>query len=164
VRILTWNVLKVSRDVVGLLVSPTDETLKALTLQFAVLEPGDGATLRVIYDGPRKTGMEFKGACLDAPKPTILPADPIYSVPRVKRFKEAYGDLLSIALIGAVLIPVIGGVGWVTRRWFGEHVQNILFLGLFCGMGALALFGITYSFVTSLKRMTAPYLPPDIKE
>jgi len=123
VRILSWNVLKVSRDVVGLLVSPTDETLKALTLQFAVLEPGDGATLRVAYDGPRKTGMEFKGACLNAPKPTILPADPIYSVPRFKRFSQTYEALLAILISGAVCL-IYFGLAWSMGHLFGQHVQD----------------------------------------
>jgi hypothetical protein len=80
VKILRYSVVKSSRDVAGIHVSVSGGTL---TLDFAVLEPGDGATLYLVYDGPADVKIEFRGACLDAAKPKILD-DPIYLVPRPK--------------------------------------------------------------------------------
>jgi hypothetical protein len=105
-RILTHSILKSTRDVVGLQASVKDENQpNVLTLDFAVLEPGDGATLWVVYDAPGNAGIEFNGTCLDARKPTVLPPDTIYSMPPFKRLGQTYGRFFLV-----ILVPVVGGL------------------------------------------------------
>jgi hypothetical protein len=162
--ILAFSVLKQSRDVIGLQLSRVGEDGEALELGFAVLEPGDGATLQIVYDGPPKTAIEFKGACLNAPKPTVLPPDPIYSLPVFKRFTNIDRGLLAFAMLPIAVIVLMGGPAWIVRRYFGDRGLKLFFVfivGLF--------FGCTITVIVTavwihLKRMTAPYLPPDVKD
>jgi hypothetical protein len=161
VRILGYSV-KWTRDVVGMQLS-ISEGNSSLTLRFTVLEPGDGAVFRLAFDGPRKTKIEFKGACLDAPKPTVLPPDPIYALRGFRRFIQTY-EVVVAALAMLAISLAAGGVMWGLRRFFGTHVQVTVSWVLFSAFVLLALFGLTYAFIQSVKRMTAPYVPPEIKE
>lgn len=163
VRILTHSVLKASRDVVNLRPA-LNESQTALALHFAVLEPGDGATLRFVFDGPRNTKIEFNGACLESRKPLVLSPDPIYSLPLVKRFNETYGTM-----IFPMMVPLVGGLlvwlfVWATSKFFGQRVLNILET---VGVGFVVLV-IALSVIMAcwyqFTRLRAPYLPPDVKD
>jgi hypothetical protein len=79
VPILAHSVLKSSRDVIGMKLSYLGEDEDRLELGFAVLEPGDGVSIRLIFDGPPTSKIAFSGACLESRKPTVLEPDPIYS-------------------------------------------------------------------------------------
>jgi hypothetical protein len=163
VRILAYSVLKSSRDVVGFSVSH-EKSSDALILQFAVLEPGDGATLVFVFDGPRNTEIKFKGACLDAPKPTVLPPDPIYALPRFKRFGETYGRLLFV--LGVPIVATLGlyGIQRIAHRLLGQRGEDIVSMSIGIGFGLLFAFVIVVVLSQHFKRMTAPYLPPDVKD
>jgi hypothetical protein len=160
VRILRYSLLKSSREVVGIHVSLSGCTI---TLDFAVLEPGDGASLYIVYDGPPDVSIEFKGACLDAAKPKILLDDPIYLVPKPKRLGQMWqGALKGFGPPLAFLVVVIGG-RWAISKLFGEHALDIagIVIALLFGIFVLALVGFVLWY--HFKRLTSPYLPPDVK-
>jgi hypothetical protein len=163
VRILAHRVLKSNREVVGFSVSH-EKSSNELALHFAVLEPGDGATLVLLFDGPRNTEIKFKGACLNAPKPTVLPPDPIYfRPPGLRRFGETYGSLLLIVLFPVVAAFTVVGFGWVIQRIFGEHAVSMLRIIVLLFFAFIVLLGLLAASWQHFKRMTAPYLPPDVK-
>lgn len=166
VRILAHSVSKTSREVVGFSVSH-EKSSNALKLQFTVLEPGDGATLVLAFDGPRNTEIKFTGACLDAPKPTVLPADPIYFRPKgLRRFGDTYGSLLLVLaapLAAGAAGGLLLGVGWLVRRLFGEQVLSVLQATLAIIVALVFLAAVLFGVWGHFKRMTAPYLPPDVK-
>jgi len=162
-RILAHSVLKSTRAVVEMLLRTDTNAPNTLTFDFAVMEPGDGATVRVVYDGPRTKAIVVGGACLDSHRPMILPPNPIYSVPIAKRFRDTYGGIGLLLLLVSGAGATVAGLGWAIKRLFGERVVQIFalsFLGLLLvGAGA----GVVISVWEHFKRMTAPYLPPDIK-
>jgi hypothetical protein len=130
VSILHYSVLKSSRDVVGFRVSGSgDVPPKSLTFQFSVLEPGDGATIRIVYDGPVRTQIDFRGACLDAPKPTVLPPDNVYFIPRSDRIFQATVPWILMPIAAAVLFGLLLGLGWVAKRFVPDWVGHTFLLG-----------------------------------
>src|SRR5438309_549329 len=61
--VLQASVVRPSRDVAGLRLSDDAESLKRgrVAVHFKILERGDGATVQLIYAGPRETGVELAG-------------------------------------------------------------------------------------------------------
>jgi hypothetical protein len=160
VRILHASLVKSNRDVVGIHVSASEY---AVTIDFAVLEPGDGATLYIVYDGPANATIEFKGACLGSAKPTVLSGDPIYLTPKPKRLRDmghsfvtSFGPLL-------VLVAVVMSARWAIRKLFGDHGVDVA--GIIVGTGFIILLAsaVVFSAWYQFKRLTSPGLPPDVK-
>lgn len=60
--ILDFSVPTSSRKSVDFRVDYDEGSVNVLRLSFSVLEPGDGATVRIVYDGPEETDIEFRGA------------------------------------------------------------------------------------------------------
>jgi hypothetical protein len=164
VPILGYSVVKSSRDVVGMKLSYLGEDGDGLELGFSVLEPGDGVTIRLIFDGPPTSKIVFSGASLECRKPKILPPNPIYSVPIGKRFRDTYLGILLFALVAGAGAGLLAALAWVTKRLFGERVQTTFFIGLLCLVGLVMVSAVLVSLWEHFKRMTSPYLPPDIKE
>ena len=54
--ILEASIRKVTRAVTGFQISPTSPDQRLLTLQWRILEAGDGAIIQIIYDGPASVG------------------------------------------------------------------------------------------------------------
>jgi hypothetical protein len=163
-RILAHSVLKSTRAVVAMLARTDANAPDTLTFDFAVMEPGDGATVRVVYDGPRTKAIIVGGACLDLHRPMILPPNPIYSVPIAKRFRDTYGGIGLLLLVVSGAGATVAGLGWATQRLFGARAVQIFAISFFglllVGVGA----GVVINVWEHFKRMTAPYLPPDVKE
>jgi hypothetical protein len=160
VQILRCSLLKSSREVAGIRVSVSGCTL---TLDFAVLEPGDGATLYIVYDGPANANIEFGGACLDAAKPKILLDDPIYLVPKPKRFTQMWqGTLKGFGPLVGLMVVIFAG-RWTVSKLFGEHGLDIAGIVLGLLVGAFFVFLIIFVLWYHFKRLTSPYLPPNVK-
>jgi hypothetical protein len=162
--ILHHWVTKMSREVTELVSMPDANAPDVVTLHFAILEPGDGGTIEVVYAGPIRM-LEFKGSCIDSSRPKILPPDPIYSLPLFKRLKVAYrgfflfvGCVLAFALFGA-------GIDWI-RSHYGQQVRVLSLVGdlMLILLGLLVLFGLALALWAHIERLSSPYLPPDIKE
>lgn len=171
VPILSYALTKVSREVTHL--SVQKNTDKQLILSFSALEEGDGCTLTIVYDGPPSTAIEFNGASLDAPKPMVLPPDRFYSLPKSKRFIEAYGPILGIplmAVIGALISAGIlfgssAGALYLLKRFLGDTAGQKAFSVLAAVIIAcFLLFTIGVNVWPRIRRINAPYLPPDVKE
>lgn len=159
--ILRCSVLKSNRDAIGMGVSVPELIYenKLLLIRFTVLEPGDGATIQVIYDGPPDAQIEFKGACVGAAKPTVLPPDNVYFIPLSKRLFDIYGILLGVPAL-AILFAILIGIGWVVRRFLGEHVLNGVMIGFFFTVLTLGFGSMLWD---QYKKITAPSTPPDIR-
>jgi hypothetical protein len=157
-------VTKLSRRVTELVSMPLFDPPNVVTLEFAILEPGDGGTIEVVYAGPVKA-IEFKGACLESPRPMILSPDPIYSLPVLKRITGAYRGLFSFMVAAAAVIFVVGGLNWF-REHYGQQVQELSLFGdlllILVGLFVLSISGV--ALWAHIQRLASPYLPPDIKE
>jgi hypothetical protein len=157
VSILHYSVLKSSREVVGFQVSASDDVPpRSLAFHFSVLEPGDGATIRVIYDGPLRTQIEFTGACLDAPKPMVLPPDNVYFTSRSDRIFQATVPWIVFPIGAALVFGLLAGVVWVAQRFIP------VWLGRTFLLGALSVL-IGSILWHELRQLWAKYVPPDIK-
>jgi hypothetical protein len=165
VPLLNYSVLKSSREVIGMQLSRVGEDGDSLELGFSVLEPGDGVTIRLIFDGPPKTKIVFSGTCLECRKPTVLDPDPIYSLPRFKRLRDTYGVLIT-SIVGppAVVVGGLWALGWVVRKLFGQHALDVAQAAVGIIVALLVLWVVGFVLWYQFRRLTAPYLPPDIKE
>ncbi len=171
VTILEYDLMKSSRAAAGIeLIGDEVIRPKALTLQFAVLEPGDGGTIRIIYDGPVNTPIEFRGACLDAPKPIVLPSTNMYFTTRSERRVVFLKPLLFLPawalLMGSLaLIAFVGE--WLLKRFLGTHRAEIVETYLkMSGLGILGLLLLLVMFFGTwegYKRLRDKYVPPEIK-
>lgn len=162
-EVLDQKIIKSSRAVIGLEASVGDIDKRCLTLKFAVLEPGDGASIEIVYDGPPDREFEFAGACVGAAKPTVLPPDNIYFSSVLSRLSDPSTSILALVVLSFGPILAVIGVGWLIKRFFGEHVASILgavLIGVFIIVLALAILTAAWDQYTKIK---APYLPPDVR-
>lgn len=168
VPILEYSILKASRAVVGPKLTRLGDDGDRLELGFSVLEPGDSVTIKIVFDGPHATKIVFSGACLECRKPMILPPDPIYSVPVAKRFRDSYKNAAFFVLtVGggcAGAFGLLGGIAWTVKKLFGEHVADMFVRTLVYLFLAFLFLMFVALIWEHFKRMTAPYLPPDIEE
>lgn len=168
--ILACSVIKATRDVnvIGLQISFTNRMIgeecdAVATLDFSVLEPGDGGTIELIYDGPFHTKVEFKGACIGAPKPLVLPPDDIYSMARFQRWMELYNIVISVFVVPVAFGGAIFGGRWLMVRLFGPYVADAVVVAFITLIGAAALAMLVFVFWYRYKRVNLPYVPPDLK-
>jgi len=162
--ILSCSVLKSSRDVIALRVSVKDFIFdnQRMELRFAVLEPGDGATVQAIYDGPPDGKIEFTGACVGAAKPVVLPPDNIYFTSVASRLNQMYAPFY-LGLLAVVPILIFFGVSWVLRRFLGERATAIIGWTFFGCIGTLIVFVVGAMLWDQYRKIKAPYLPPDVR-
>lgn len=128
-----------------------------IRLSFSVLEPGDGVTFDVVYDGPPGERMEFSGVCVGAPKPTVLPSDGIYFMTKSSRFLNAYQPLIMTGIICGVFFPITFGVMWIANRLFGEHRTTILVLVVFGGFVVSMALYFAYSHYRMATAKRVPF-------
>lgn len=171
VPILSYSITKASREVTQLKL--VHAVPNQLGLSFSVLEAGDGCTFTIVYDGSPNTAIEFNGAVLDSPKPTVLPPHPFYSLPKSKRLMQAYGPIVAfpVVLILVALIAVaifgglVGGVTLILNKLFGPAKGQMVLR--FLGLSAFVIFilSVIWSIVwPQIRRVNDPYLPPDVQE
>ncbi len=158
--ILYFEVIKLSRSVVHLQLSRSTKSDEELILSFTVLEPGDGGTLRIVYDGLPEEPIAFTGACVGAMRPTVLPSDPMYFSSISNRIYNAFEIPIMVLLITGVVFPTVFGITWVIRRLFGERVLVIVSLVV---MSLLLIWVVTTVIWNQYKRITAKYVPPDVR-
>jgi hypothetical protein len=159
-RILSWSIIKTNRDVILPQIVRADERLDALQLSFAVLEPGDGAVIEIVYDGPANAKVEIDGVCVGSHRPTVLPSDPVHFSSRSKQFLDIYRPLLMALLTVPPTLLIFFGAIWLVIRLFGEKAGGILFLVL-AGCLVFLLISVFIAFLYSAA--TKRYIPPDIR-
>lgn len=158
-KILSSSLLKLSRDVIRLRLSPVDQRLD---LTFELLEPGDGATLQIVYDGAPNATVLFSGVCVGAPKPLLLPPDKVYFISAWERFLQISSPLLILPISGAAGL-LFSGILWLLKHFFGEHAVNTFGISLIGAIFLLLVAVIGQQFWRQLRKMRAPYLPPDVR-
>lgn len=158
--ILSWSVIKTSRELIHAQVVRDGDAPDILRLSFEVLEPGDGTVLDIIYDGPPDVKIEFDGACVGSSRPMILPSDPIYfsSIPKQLMLPVQIVSAWAVGLALAILIA--GGSNWLAQRILGAQVVEILFRLFSAGFIAI---GILAGLFLLYRRVTLRYIPPDIR-
>ena len=159
-RILSWSIIKTNRGVIQPELVRANDKSNSLCLSFAVLEPGDGAVIEIVYDGPPVAKVEIDGVCVGSQKPTVLPSDPVYFSTRSKQFLDAYTPLLMALLMVSTLFPIFGGAFWLVHRLFGEKPTVIVFFvvsGCILTLPILAFIAHQYSSATN------KYVPHDIR-
>ena len=128
-HVLECSVIKQNRDVTGLTASIGTQELSVL-LDFALLEPNDGGTVRIVYDGPAEVGVQFKGSCIGASSPTVLPSDNVYFLKPIDRIKPfLMMPLMAVvaAVAGLILVIVMAGGGWLLKLLFGQENVGFVF-------------------------------------
>jgi hypothetical protein len=170
VTILACWVSKVSREVVQLTL--LRDSANKVTLNFALLEPGDGCTLKIVYDGAPETPLEFNGVSLDSPKPTVLAPHYFYSVPKSRRVLHAYGPILGMPLMAALAAVIVVGTMALSingvsalAHWLLPKTLAGTILHWLSGVAVAGLFlwVIGLNVWPLIRRVGSPYLPPDVK-
>jgi hypothetical protein len=137
-----------------------DENFNSLRLSFAVLEPGDGAVIEIVYDGPLAAKVEIDGVCVGSHRPTVLPSDGRSFSTRPKQFFEPYIGLIAVTLMACIVMPIIYGVIWIVQRLFSQRTGLVLFLVF---LSCLVAFLIANFIRDQYSRATRKYVPPDIR-
>jgi hypothetical protein len=159
-RILSWSIIKTNRGVIQPQLVRADENFNSLRLSFAVLEPGDGAVIEIVYDGPPAAKVEIDGVCVGSHRPTVLPSDGRSFSTRPKQFLDAYADFIFPMLMACILIPIISGFFWIVQKLFSQRTSLIILLVfLACPVALLILIFIRDQY----SRATRKYVPEDIK-
>lgn len=162
--LLQFKVLKTSRAVIEFRV---EEFLNNLTLDFAVLEPNDGATISIVYEGNEETTPEFGGTCLEVARPTVLPPADFYIRSRWQRVKDS--PLLGLPMVfitALVLVGVAKGLIWLANKfpWLHLDIMGVALAFLFAAVVAAGLLlGFFAMFFYEVKKFRSAYVPPDIK-
>jgi hypothetical protein len=156
-RILEATVRKVTRPVVAFKLLPADQDSRRLRLQWRILEPGDGAVIQVIYDGPASTASFILHGTIEGQSDlvTVTPdaldqGAAVDSSPRV----IGWTMLGLIVLLGALFLPFTGNL---LRRLFKRlpWLAYAIALGVLCGV--LGLAGTAVYLVYD--SVTKPYPP-----
>jgi hypothetical protein len=162
--ILQWEVLKISRPVVRLQVGA--EPLSGLRIDFSVLEPNDGATIRIVYEG-EEASPTFRGTCLDVARPTVLPPADFYIQTRWQRIQNSPLFAVPVMVtVGLILVGVAKGLSWIANKlpWLHLDILGTVLVWLFFGC---FVAGGLITFITSIskdaKKILSTYIPPDIK-
>jgi hypothetical protein len=163
--ILQCEVLKTSRPVVRLQVGA--EPLGGLRIDFSVLEPNDGATIRILYEGEEEATPTFRGTCLDVAKPTVLPPADFYIQTRWQRIQNSPLFAVPVMVSGfLVVVGVVKGLSRVANKfpWLHLDIMGTALLWLFFGCAAvLVLFSVIFTISADAKKILSSYIPPDIK-
>jgi hypothetical protein len=162
--LLQYKVLKISRPVVGFWV---EELVGDLILDFTVLEPNDGATISIVYEGNEEATPEFKGTCLEVAKPTVLAPADFYTHSRRQRIMNS--PLFTLPMIGIVGLAILGsgkGLIWLANRFPWLHLDAIgvaLLWLLLTSLAGAFLLGVLTSISDGVKKLRMAYIPPEIK-
>ncbi|HMD76787.1 MAG TPA: hypothetical protein VKG86_05375 [Terracidiphilus sp.] len=159
-QILSWSIIKTNRGVIQPQLVRTDENFNSLRLSFAVLEPGDGVVIEIVYDGPPSAKVEIDGICVGSHRPTVLPSDRRSFSTRPKQFLDAYTGFFAVTLMACTLIPMFYGVIWIGQKLFSERTFLIIILVFL----ACPVFLLIFNFIRDqYSRATRKYVPEDIK-
>lgn len=153
-RILEATVRKV--PVVALRLLPADPDSRRLRLQWRILEPGDGAVIQIVYDGPASIGRFILRGTIEG-QPDLVTVSPdapdqgaaVDASPRVNGLK-----MLGMIVLGALFLPFTGNL---LRRLFKRlpWLAYAIALGMLCGIlgfAGTAVYLVYDSF-------TKPYPP-----
>jgi hypothetical protein len=159
-RILSWSIIKTNRGVILPQLVRADENFNSLRLSFAVLEPGDGAVIEIVYDGPPDAKVEIDGVCVGSHRPTVLPSDGRSFSTRPKQIFDAYSDFIMPIFIFGPLGLIFYGVIWIAKKLFSERTILIVAL-VFLGCAVVSFIWV---FIRDqYSRATRKYVPPDIR-
>jgi len=159
-RILSWSFIKTNRGVIQPQLVRADENFNSLDLSFAVLEPGDGAVIEIVYDGPPVAKVEIDGVCVGSQRPTVLPSDGRSFSTRREQLLDANIGYIALMIMACTVIPILFGVIWIIKKLFSERTGLMLILVF---MGCLVAFLILNIIRDQYSRATRKYVPPDIR-
>jgi len=159
-RILSWSIIKTNRGVILPHLVRVDGNFNSLRLSFAVLEPGDGAVIEIVYDGPHDAKVEIDGVCVGSHRPTVLPSDGRSFSTRPNQLFEPYIGLIAVTLMACIVVPIFLGVFWIIKKLFSERTGLTLILVF---MGCCVAFLIANFIRDQYSRATRKYVPPDIR-
>ena len=164
VRILDLAVTKSTRSILGIEVQVTSNNSESdsVVIKFAVLEPGDGLKLQIIFDGPPDSQIIFEGSCIGSAKLRVLAPDWTYFVSRSKRFEDTYMPLV-VTVIGAAIVGCLTGIFNLIGRFVNPTFTHPLVIVLFVLLGFCILWAIGYVFYGWYKKWTAASVPPEIR-
>jgi hypothetical protein len=105
-EILDAKILKVNRDITSITVEKDKQN--AVKVNFRLLESNDGAALQLVYAGPKDAKLEFHGATIGAPSPTINTPTDFYqkifnSLSPLQKVVRTHKDFVSFLFFGLVL-------------------------------------------------------------
>ena len=158
-QILAFAITKVSRPVVHLQ-ARAEPPEGGIALSFAVLEPGDGGTLQVVFAGPPATRIDFAGACVGAAKPAVLPSDPMFLNAPAERFIKSAKSIIWTLSLTAVVVAVFWGFSWGAARLLSERAASIATVVFDFGLAAV---GLAFLFWAHYERPAGKYVPPDVR-
>jgi hypothetical protein len=151
-----YSVVKQSRGVIAIEVSSLGNFV---LLDFALLEPNDGGTVRIVYEGPLDVKVKFNGSCIGASSPTVLPSETMYFLQPFDRIKPFLAvPLMAVlsATAAAILLGGMAAVFWVMKRVVApEHVATL--------MGGLLVIIVVGAIGSEMhRRLKAKVVPPNI--
>src|ERR1035437_2941426 len=162
-RILDLAVTKSTRSILGIEAQVTSNgESDSVVIKFAVLEPGDGLKLQIIFDGPPDSQIIFGGSCIGSAKLRVLAPDWTYFVSRSKRFEDTYMPLVVVLIRGAI-VGCLTGIINLIGRFVNPSFKRPLGIVLFVLFGFCILWAIGYVFYGWYKKWTAASVPPEIR-
>ena len=162
-RILDLNVSKSTRPILGIEAQViSDGETDSVALKFAVLEPGDGLKLQIIFDGPADSQVTFEGSCIGSAKLRVLSPDWTYFVNRSKRFEQTYMPVV-MALIMTAVVACLGGILIWLGRFLKPSFERAFGIGLIVLFGGSILWAISSVLFGWYKKWTASSVPPEIR-
>ncbi len=132
-----------------------------VSIDFNILEPGDGMTIHVLYNGPATAKFEFDGVCIGAPGPEVIDSayvrykHPLHISKPTRISLGCYLVLLVVIFVYDHLIvpshPLLARVG---------EVIGYVFLGLLGLILVAAISGFGYFQFFKTKRVPSAIVKP----
>ncbi len=125
-EILDAKVLRVNRKLTTITFEKDHQN--TATVNFRLLEPNDGAALQITYAGPKDAKLEFHGATIGAPSPTINVVTDYY-----KKISDGLSPLEKVVSKNEYLVSFLfsGLVLSVIFTIFNQFVRNFVYRRLF---------------------------------
>lgn len=158
--ILSYRILKTNRDVLHVEVTGGGGVSDALELSFDILEPGDGAVIEIIYEGPINAQIDFGGVSVGALKPVVLESNLLYFTTPNERVRNALMSTRKSAMVFGGVFGLVVLSNFLVDRFHFERAYDAWGAIMLCAV-MVALFGVL--LWDKYKRMTAKSVPPDLR-
>jgi hypothetical protein len=154
--ILEASIRKLTRTVTGFQIVPAGTEPRLLALQWRILEPGDGAVIQIVYDGPASVGDFILRGTIEGQ------ASLVTITPKNNKETGTSDSSPRAAVARAILLVLCSGASaWI----LGVIVSKLLergrlakaLVGGFMGLGLMFVLG-TFGYYI-LSALTSPYPP-----